>query len=413
MAKRPLKLEFDGAHGARLAARLDLPAGKIRAFALFAHCFTCSKDIPAARHIAGALAGEGIAVLRFDFTGLGGSGGDFSSTGFSSNVADLKHAADFLRENYEAPQLLIGHSLGGAAVLSVAADIAEVRAVVTVGAPADADHVIHNFKGAEAEIRQVGSGEVDLAGRTFTIRREFLEDLEKQTVQDKVAHLGKALLVMHAPLDETVGIDNATRIFVAAKHPKSFVSLDKADHLLTRNTDAIYAARVIAGWVSGYLDPVAGASADETGDGVEVIETGQGKYQAMVASGPHRLIADEPATYGGLDSGMSPYGFLSAALGACTVMTLRMYADRKGLKVDRIGTLVLHGKVHASDCKDCSGDLKDKAGRVDRFEREITLEGDIDPQTRARMLEIADKCPVHKTLETGAAVITRYRRDEE
>lgn len=407
MANRPQKLEFDGAHGARLAARLDLPAGKIRAFALFAHCFTCSKDIPAARHIAGALAAEGIAVLRFDFTGLGGSGGDFSSTGFSSNVEDLTRASDFLRQNFQAPQLLIGHSLGGAAILSVAGDIPEARAVVTIGAPSDADHVIHNFKGAEDKIREEGSGEVDLAGRTFTIRKEFLEDLEQQSVRDKVARLGKALLVLHAPLDETVGIDNATNIFVAAKHPKSFVSLDKADHLLSKSADAAYAARVIAGWVSGYLDEENTANKSEVREGVDVVETGQGKFQAMVASGGHRLLADEPADYGGLDSGLSPYGFLSAALGACTVMTLRMYADRKGVRVDRIGTQVLHDKVHAADCADCADELKEKGGRIDRFERLITLEGDLDDATWARMLEIADKCPVHRTLEAGAAVVTR------
>ena len=408
MANRPLRLEFDGAHGAKLAARLDLPAGKIRAFALFAHCFTCSKDIPAARHIAGALSAEGIAVLRFDFTGLGGSGGDFSSTGFSSNVDDLKLAADFLRTNYEAPQLLIGHSLGGAAVLSAAADIAEVRAVVTIGAPSDADHVIHNFKGSVDEIREKGSGSVDLAGRSFTIRKEFLDDLEAQTVKDRTAKLGKALLVMHAPLDDTVGIDNATDIFVAAKHPKSFVSLDRADHLLTRSEDAAYAARVIAGWASGYLDKEDTTQADETAkEGVDVVETGQGKFQAMVAAGKHRMIADEPESYGGFDSGPSPYDFLTTALGACTVMTLRMYADRKGLKVDRIGTQVLHNKVHAADCADCSEELKEKGGKIDRFERVITLDGELDEATRERMLEIANKCPVHRTLEHGAAVVTR------
>jgi uncharacterized OsmC-like protein/alpha/beta superfamily hydrolase len=413
MAIRPLKLEFDGAHGAKLAARLDLPAGRIRAYALFAHCFTCSKDIPAARHIAGALSSEGIAVLRFDFTGLGASGGDFSHTGFSSNLEDLKRAADFLRQNYEAPQILIGHSLGGAAVLSVAAEIPEARAVVTVGAPADADHVVHNFQGSVEKIQEQGSSEVELAGRKFTIRKEFLEDLSDQSVTDKVSKLGKALLVMHAPLDETVGIENATNIFIAAKHPKSFVSLDKADHLLTRSRDAAYASKVIAGWVSGYLDPEQVDEAVEEKEGVEVVETRQGKFQAAVSSGPHRLIADEPVEYGGLDSGPSPYGYLSAALGACTVMTLRMYADRKGLSIDRIGTRVLHGKVHAADCEECSNEQKAKGGKIDRFERLITLEGDLDAPTRARMLEIADKCPVHRTLEAGAAVVTREVADDD
>jgi putative redox protein len=407
MGQHPLKLEFDGAHEASLAARLDLPAGNIRAFALFAHCFTCSKDIAAARHIASALSQEGIAVLRFDFTGLGGSGGDFASTGFSSNVEDLKRAADYLRRNYQAPQLLIGHSLGGAAVLSVAADIPEVRAVVTIGAPSDADHVIHSFKGAEETIRRQGEGEVSLEGRNFTIRKEFLEDLEAQSVQDKVAGLGKALLVMHAPLDEVVGIDNATSIFVAAKHPKSFVSLDTADHLLSNSKDAAYAARVIASWAGRYLDPVENTADDEVKDGVEVVETGQGKFQVMVTSGEHRMIADEPKDVGGFDSGPSPYGYLSAALGACTVMTLRMYAERKGLDIDRIGTRVLHGKVHAADCEECSESVKSRDGKIDRFERLITLEGNLDEATRTRMLEIADKCPVHRTLEAGAAVVTR------
>ncbi|CTQ67374.1 bifunctional alpha/beta hydrolase/OsmC family protein [Roseibium alexandrii] len=407
MAQQAQKLEFEGSQGAHLAARLDLPAGPIRAFALFAHCFTCSKDIAAARHIAGALSAEGVAVLRFDFTGLGGSGGDFSSTGFSSNVEDLKVAADFLRKNYEAPQLLIGHSLGGAAVLSVAKDIPEVRAVVTIGAPSEAGHVVHNFAHAINDIKEQGALEVDLAGRPFTIRREFLADLERQAVLSHTAELGKALLVMHAPLDETVGIDNASEIFLAAKHPKSFVSLDKADHLLSRSQDAEYAAKVIAGWSSGYLDPIVEPDASAKGDGVEVVETGQGKFQALVASGHHRLIADEPESYGGFDSGPSPYGYLSAALGACTVMTLRMYADRKGLDIDRIGTTVLHDKVHAAECEDCSEEQKTRGGKIDRFERLITLEGDLDAATRTRLLEIADKCPVHRTLESGAAVVTR------
>jgi len=407
--RRPLKVEFEGSHGAKLAARLDLPAGHIRAFALFAHCFTCSKDIAAARHIAGALSAEGIAVLRFDFTGLGGSGGDFSSTDFSSNMEDLKLAADYLRANFQAPELMIGHSLGGAAVLATAGDIPEVKAVATIGAPAEAEHVVHNFGGALDEIREKGEGKVDLAGRPFTIRKEFVEDLETQKVRDRVGNLKKALLVMHAPLDATVGINNATDIFVAAKHPKSFVSLDKADHLLSREEDAAYAARVIASWASGYLTKETAATTDPVLDGVEVLETGLGKFQSMVATRTHRLIADEPESVGGFDSGPTPYDFLSAALGACTVMTLRMYADRKKLPVTKIGTTVTHGKVHAQDCTDCAEELKEKGGRIDRFERLISIDGDIDEDVRARMIEIADKCPVHKTLEAGAAVVTRAK----
>ncbi|EFO30566.1 OsmC family protein [Roseibium sp. TrichSKD4] len=412
MAQRPIKVEFDGARGAKLAARLDMPAGQVRAYALFAHCFTCSKDIAAARHIAGALSAEGIAVLRFDFTGLGGSGGDFSSTDFSSNVEDLNKAVQYLRDNFEGPQLLIGHSLGGAAVLAAAGDIPEVRAVATIGAPSDADHVVHNFGAKLDEIREKGVSEVSLAGRPFTIRREFVDDLETQRVRDRVSALGKALLVLHAPLDTTVGIENASNIFMAAKHPKSFVSLDKADHLLSREEDAAYAARVIASWASGYLDVETSTLSEQPPEGlegVEVRETGLGKFQSTVAVGSHRLIADEPVSYGGFDSGPTPYDFLSTALGACTTMTLRLYADRKNLPISNISTTVLHAKVHASDCDECSDEAKEKGGRIDRFERLISYDGDVDAETRARILEIADKCPVHKTLEAGSAVVTKEK----
>ncbi|WP_346898454.1 alpha/beta fold hydrolase [uncultured Roseibium sp.] len=409
MSGRALKVEFEGAQGARLAARLDLPAGKIRAFALFAHCFTCSKDIAAARNIAGALNEQAIAVLRFDFTGLGGSGGDFSSTGFSTNIEDLKRAAAYLKDHFEAPQLLIGHSLGGAAVLSVAGALPEVRAVATIGAPGDAAHVLKSFHGDLETIRKDGQGTVELAGRSFQVRKEFVDELEEHALHEKVRQLKKALLIMHAPRDEVVGIDNATEIFVAARHPKSFVSLDNADHLLTRPEDAAYAARVISAWASGYLDAVAETGTSAEADHVEVVETGLGKYQAMIASGRHRLLADEPEDVGGLNSGPSPYDYLSAALGACTVMTLRMYADHKNLPVTKIATTVSHGKVHAADCEDCGEEMRKNGGRIDRFERRIAVEGDLDEATRARLLEIADKCPVHKTLKSGAAIVTKAR----
>lgn len=406
MPAQPVRLTFEGHDGAELSARLDLPTGRVRAYALFAHCFTCSKDGAAGRRIAEALTREGIAVLRFDFTGLGGSGGDFASTNFSSNVADLLKAAAFLRETHEAPKLLIGHSLGGAAMLAAAHEIPEAVAVATIAAPADADHVLKNFHADLERIRDDGAAVVELAGRRFTIEKQFLEDIAEQNVRERVAHLHKALLVLHAPRDETVGIDNATRIFVAAKHPKSFVSLDSADHLLTDPADAAYAAGVIAAWASRYIGMEAEAAQVEA-KGVEVSETGLGKFQAMVVAGRHRLIADEPEAVGGLDSGPSPYGYLSAALGACTVMTLRMYAERKGLAVTRISATVTHGKVHAADCLECTQELRGRDGRIDRFERRITIEGDLDAETRARLLEIADRCPVHRTLEAGAVIVTR------
>lgn len=406
MPAQPIRVSFEGHNGAELSARLDLPTGRVRAYALFAHCFTCSKDGAAGRRIAEALTREGIAVLRFDFTGLGGSGGDFASTNFSSNVADLLKAAAFLRETHAAPKLLIGHSLGGAAMLVAAREIPEAVAVATLAAPADADHVLKNFRADLERIRDDGAAVVELAGRRFTIEKQFLEDIAEQNVRERVAHLHKALLVLHAPRDETVGIDNATRIFVAAKHPKSFVSLDSADHLLTDLADAAYAAGVIAAWASRYIGMEAEAAQVEA-KGVEVSETGLGKFQAMVVAGRHRLIADEPEAVGGLDSGPSPYGYLSAALGACTVMTLRMYAERKGLAVTRISATVTHGKVHAADCLECTQELRGRDGRIDRFERRIAIEGDLDAETRVRLLEIADRCPVHRTLEAGAVIVTR------
>lgn len=397
------RLEFEGS-GGRLAARLDRPAGEVRAYAIFAHCFTCSKDINAARRISGELARMGIAVLRFDFTGLGSSEGEFASTNFSSNLEDLKYAANFLRGNYAAPQLLIGHSLGGAAVLAAAGEIDEVRAVASIAAPADAAHVIENFKAHLDDINSEGEAEVSLAGRTFSIRRQFVEDLEKSAVTARVAKMRKALLVLHSPLDEVVGIDNASAIFTAAKHPKSFVSLDAADHLLTDERDALFAARTIAAWAERYLD-----AAPEIGDDIPdaqavVRETGNGKFQNSVVVGHHRMLADEPKSFGGLDSGPSPYDFLSVALGTCTAMTLRMYADRKKLDVGMITVAVDHAKVHAPDSE---ADADGKGGaKIDQFERRLSFTSELDSETQDKMLEIADKCPVHKTLEKGTTVVT-------
>ncbi|CCF00391.1 Putative OsmC family protein (plasmid) [Sinorhizobium fredii HH103] len=405
MALNTQRLQFPGHSGATLAARLDLPNGPLRAFALFAHCFTCSKDLAAARRIAAELAREGIAVLRFDFTGLGSSEGEFASTNFSSNVADLLSAADYLRQHYQAPSLLIGHSLGGAAVLAVAGNIPEVRAVATIGAPADVGHVLKNFGTSLEEIEKSGAAEVDLAGRTFLIRKQFVEDARAQRIKDAVASLKKPLLILHAPLDQTVGIENANEIFLAAKHPKSFVSLDKADHLLTNLEDAAFAGRIISGWLTRYLAADTPQGTEPT-EHVRVTETGEGKFQNAVQAGSHRLFADEPETVGGLDSGPSPYDFLSIALGACTSMTLRLYADHKKLALGRIGVDVSHAKIHARDCEECTEPERSDGGRIDRFERVVSIDGEVSEELRSKIAEIADKCPVHRTLEAVAKIKT-------
>ncbi|MEX2453837.1 MAG: alpha/beta fold hydrolase [Rhodospirillaceae bacterium] len=404
MTVRSEKVEFTGALGETLAARLDSGPGRPRAYALFAHCFTCSKDVFAAARIATALAERGIAVLRFDFTGLGASGGEFANTNFSSNVEDLVAAADYLRERDAAPSLLIGHSLGGAAVLAAAARIAEAKAVVTIAAPADPEHIRHLFTDDMERIEKDGEAEVAIAGRPFTIRRQFIEDISEQKSREAIAGLRKALLVFHSPRDEIVSVDNAARIYTAAKHPKSFVSLDDADHLLTRKDDAVYVADVIAAWAKRYLAAEIVADAQEgEDDRVTVSENGNGSFGQDITVGPHLLHADEPPDVGGRNAGPTPYQFLSAALGACTTMTLRMYADRKKIALDHVSVTVRHGKVHATDCAEC----ETKEGKIDRFERELTLVGDLDEETTARLLEIADKCPVHRTLHSEVSIATR------
>ena len=405
------RLEFPGHSGAALAARLDLPGGDVRAYALFAHCFTCSKDLIAVRRIAAELTRVGIAVLRFDFTGLGASEGEFASTNFSSNVGDLVSAVDYLRAHYAAPALLIGHSLGGAAVLAAAASVPEARAVVTIAAPADAAHVIKNFGANVAAIEKNGEAEVQLAGRAFRIQKQLLDDVRAQRITEAVSKLRKALLVMHAPLDKTVDIENATRIFVAAKHPKSFISLDSANHLLSNPADADYAAHIIAAWVTRYLPAETPADATSA-TGVRVTETGAGRYQNVVQAGPWRLFADEPESVGGLGSGPSPYDFVAMGLAACTAMTLRMYAEHKNMALGRISVDVSHAKVHAQDCADCTQGAGGGASRIDRFERTISVDGTVPPELADKLVEIAGKCPVHRTLEHGAAVVTHYTPSE-
>jgi uncharacterized OsmC-like protein/fermentation-respiration switch protein FrsA (DUF1100 family) len=396
-----LKVEFPGSFGAPLAARLDLPDTLPRAFALFAHCFTCSKESRAPTHIGRALVEQGIALLRFDFTGLGGSEGEFENTSFSSNAADLVAAADWLRREHAAPSILIGHSLGGTAVLAAAGQIPEARAVLTLNAPHSPEHVIGQFAEYLARIEREGVAEVSIAGRPFRVGREFVQDVAGHRLDERIRELRRPLLIMHAPTDTVVGIDNATSIYMAARHPKSFVSLDGADHLLTRSEDARYAAQVLAAWVSRYL-PAPTALPSVPAGTVRVTERRLGKFTTLVQTPMHAIYADEPTALGGNDTGMSPYELLAAALGTCTVMTLRMYADRKGLALERASVVIEHQKIHAADCAEC----ETREGKVDRLRREVTLEGELSDEQRASLLEIAARCPVHRTLESEINVVT-------
>jgi putative redox protein len=396
------RFEFSNARGEKLAAALERPAGQAVAYALFAHCFTCGKDNLAAKRIAEGLTARGIAVLRFDFTGLGASEGEFANTTFSSNVEDLVAAANHLRATARAPAILIGHSLGGAAVLCAAERVPEARAVATIAAPADPAHVTGLFRRHIAEIHEKGEVEVALAGRPFRIRKEFLDDITMQRMERRLANLRKALLVMHSTTDDLVGIENASAIFAAAKHPKSFVSLSGADHLLGKRADAVYVAEVIAAWSQRYLDMVPQPDTMPL-DGVVVGETRNGKFEQSVVIGPHRYLADEPTSVGGNGSGPSPYEYLLAGLGACTSMTIRLYADLKKLPLSRVAVRLKHDKIHATDCENC----ETKEGKIDRIEREITLEGDLSAEQRAKLLEIADKCPVHRTLHSEIDIRTK------
>lgn len=400
MAASTERFTFPGALGEELAARLDKPEGTPKAYALFAHCFTCTKDIFAASRIAEGLTKEGIAVLRFDFTGLGASEGEFANTNFSSNVGDLVAAANHMRENLQAPAILIGHSLGGAAVLAAAGQVPETKAVATIGAPADPAHVAHNFQSSRAEIEAEGEAEVLLVGRPFRIKKQFLEDIEGRKLEQDISSLKKALLVFHSPVDTTVGVENAGQIFQAAKHPKSFVSLDNADHLLSKRTDAVYVAEVIATWAGRYIAnsdaPQAKAPKAIAGT-VAVGETGTGKFTNTVITGSgHVLSADEPPSVGGDDTGATPYDLLLAALGACKSMTMRMYADRKGFKLDRAEVRLSHDKIHAEDCEQC----ETETGKVDQIKADITITGDLSEEERQKIFEIAERCPVHRTISS-------------
>ena len=389
---RTQTFDFTGADGQALSGRLDLPDGPARAYALFAHCFTCSKSSLAAVRISRALAAVGVGVLRFDFTGLGDSEGDLAASGFSGEVADVAAAVRAMEAAGYGPSLLIGHSLGGAAVLAAAGDLPAITAVATLGAPFQATHVERLFGDKLADLAANGQAEVSLGGQNYLLRQSFVDDLRRQDQGGRIARLHKALLILHSPVDAVVGVDNAAAVFLAAHHPKSFISLDKADHLLTHPGDAEYAATVIAAWAERYL-PARPAPAKAPDDKVLVETTGQGRFQVRITAGDEVFYADEPPEVGGGGTGPSPYSLMGAALGACTAMTLRLYADQKAWPLTGVKVAVSHAKV---------------ADRTppDVFTRELTLEGDLSEEQRQRLMEIADRCPVHRSLERGIGVET-------
>ncbi len=399
-------LKFPGAQGQELAARLDSPVTTPAAYALFAHCFTCSKDLKAAGWISRALVEREIAVLRFDFTGIGESEGDFAGTDFHSNLDDLVAAADFLRREREAPRLLVGHSLGGCAVLAAAERVPEALAVATIGAPSDTEHLRQTLFHLSPELEVRGEAEVRLGGRVFRISRQFVDDLEEDHLRGVLERLHRALLIFHSPVDNIVGVDHARRLFDMAKHPKSFVSLDTADHLITNERDARYIGEVLAVWSSRYLEGVQREVKTEMQAGrrgeVLVVGGATGLAQEIVAH-RHRLTADEPQEVGGTDTGPTPYDLLLAALGACTSMTLRVYANHKKLPLEGVRVRLRHGKIHAEDCARC----ETKEGKLDHVEREIEVLGELTEEQRQRLLEIADKCPVHRTLTSEIEISSR------
>ncbi len=399
---------FKNLKGESLSGLLEMPSGAIKSYALFAHCFTCSKDNPAATRIALALADLGIAVLRFDFTGLGTSKGDFSNTNFSSNLQDLLVAANYLEQQYAAPSLLIGHSLGGSAALAVAHELPTVQAVVTIGAPATAAHIKHLFADSYHELQDKQSVQVELGGRSFNIQRQFIDDLEKYNSFAHIQALKKALLIFHSPVDAVVSIDEAARIYTAAKHPKSFVSLDYADHLLSNPEDSRYVAEVLSAWASRYLktdqthDEKEKAVRPSVGQGSVIVRECDKKFTREILTQHHRLISDEPITLGGADLGFNPYELLLAALGSCTSMTLRMYANHKQIDLQAIRVELHHNRVQAEDCVDC----EKQTLLIDVIKRDIQLTGNLDEAQRARLLEIANQCPVHKTLQNKIQIKT-------
>jgi putative redox protein len=399
------KITFKNRTGEILSAKLELPVNqRPHNYAVFAHCFTCTKNLNAVRYISAALAAKGFGVFSFDFTGLGESEGEFADSNFSTSVDDLVCAAEFLKENYQAPSVIVGHSLGGAAALMAANSLEMIKAVVTIGAPSAPIHVRQLLVGEMTELLENGQAEVSIGGRPFLIKRQFLEDLTKHDLLEVVGRMRKSFLFLHSPQDRIVGIDNAAALYKAAAHPKSFISLDGADHLLSNKADAKYVGDAIASWASRYIEKPEEINVSTSKDVAAYLGT-EDKFTTQIRAGRHHLTADEPESFGGNDFGPSPYALVASGLAACTAMTLRLYADRKKWDLQEIYVHVSHERTHVEDCSNCDS----SGSKLDRFYREIEMIGDLDDEQKQRLLEIADKCPVHKTLESNVVIETSLK----
>ncbi len=399
-----LEVSFKNSDSKVLKGVLELPTNKQPAhFILFAHCFTCNKNFHAPSKISKSLASQGYGVLRFDFTGLGDSEGDFADTNFSSNIEDLIAAAEFLRKEYNAPRMIIGHSLGGAAALFASKQIDSVKCVVTINAPSNLSHVQKHFESSLDEIERDGYANIKIGGRSFKIKKQFITDLETNQNSSVLKDIKKSLLIMHSPQDEIVSINHAEELYKAAWHPKSFVSLDGANHMLSSKEDSHYVGSVISAWASKYLKE---EELPELETDHEVMANlGATGYTTQIIAGNHHLLADEPIKVGGSDLGPNPYELVSSGLAACTSMTIHMYARRKEWKVENVETHVSYSKKHAEDCENCENDK----AKIDHFEREVSIKGDLDEKQLKRLMQIADKCPVHKTLSSQAKITTKLR----
>tara|TARA_R110002072_G_scaffold172324_1_gene326334 strand:- start:14443 stop:15663 length:1221 start_codon:yes stop_codon:yes gene_type:complete len=402
------KIEIKNSNGEILHANLELPANKKAIqYAIFAHCFTCSSSLGIVKHISMELTNFGFGVLRFDFTGLGSSGGDFEDTNFTHNLSDLNKVNQYLADNYEAPSLLIGHSLGGQAALIAASELDNIKAIVTIGAPSDPKHVSHLISNGLEEIKSKGKAKVSIGGRPFMIKKQFIEDLEKYNAETVLQNLRKPLLIMHSPQDTIVGIDNAAKIYQNAHHPKSFISLDGADHLLNNKKDSLYVAKTIGTWAERYIIdelPLQEKPLSTEGEQVVAHWKSDSGFTTQISNNRHTIVADEPVKVGGDDLGFSPYELLNAALGACTNMTLKLYAERKGWPLEEVYTYLTHSKQHYNDSSGKSENL----GKIDHIQKIIEVKGNLSEDQIKRLIQIAAKCPVHKTLSSSIEIETKY-----